>query len=643
MKFPIRFGKPAVKAGEPEVKAPVGGVTWAPISTPTNQLFPIWERMLKFAGVIGLILVAAFAYLLWRSQSPQPINPVVKMATARQITSDSGLTFSPVLTHDGKRVIYASDRKGPGNLALWVRPLRGGEPTRITAGEFNESDPSVSPDDSQVVFRSERDGGAIYIAPVAGGQPSLLAKGGWRPRFSPDGKWIAYFDVAGASQQDAAAGTGRVFLISPSRGAPVQIQPQFSSARYPVWAPDGKHLLFEGVSARGAKDWWVTSIEGGEATRTNALSPLASLFKIRSAPDQWYQDKILFSAGAEEKASLWALPLSPSTWEVSGRPEQLTNGPGMEEQCTVDSEGRLVYASLQVSVDIWSLPIEPNEPRVTGSLRPLTSDGARAQLPSVSADGTKLVYISNRSGVRDVWMRDLAANTEQAVTTFRGVGYRPILSTDGTRLAYPTTQNGKCSVAIADLNRPRPATPMGCFSIWDWSPDGSNFLAFRPDGVLGRVEVVTVPSGERRGVLNHPKLSLYAARYSADSHWMAFSSGLNTGDAKVYIAPFHSGEVPQSEWIEITSDRGSVPSWSPDGNLLYFHSNRDGHHCIWARRLDARKHPVGEPISILHLHSVSFGMYLLKASEFHMSMAKDQLVLNLAKDSGNLWLSQVPK
>ena len=43
-------------------------------------------------------------------------------------------------------------------------------------------------------------------------------------------------------------------------------------------------------------------------------------------------------------------------------------------------------------------------------------------------------------------------------------------------------------------------------------------------------------------------------------------------------------------------------SWAPDGDLIYMVSERDTFRCIWAQRLDSRKHPVGSPLPVKHFH-----------------------------------------
>jgi Tol biopolymer transport system component len=49
--------------------------------------------------------------------------------------------------------------------------------------------------------------------------------------------------------------------------------------------------------------------------------------------------------------------------------------------------------------------------------------------------------------------------------------------------------------------------------------------------------------------------------------------------------------------------RDDKPQLSPDGNTMYFTSNRDGFICVWALRLDPKtKRPLGAPFAIQHFH-----------------------------------------
>src|SRR5438067_111453 len=82
-----------------------------------------------------------------------------------------------------------------------------------------------------------------------------------------------------------------------------------------------------------------------------------------------------------------------------------------------------------------------NQAKTQGKLAQLTHDNAQASLPAISANGSKMAYLSNKSGVRDVWVSDPNGKADEAVTRFRPIGYRPILSPDGKRIVFPAFDN----------------------------------------------------------------------------------------------------------------------------------------------------------------------------------------------------------
>jgi Tol biopolymer transport system component len=610
---------------------------------PTNKLFPMWEWILKF-GWIGAVAVAgAVGYRFWKPEPVKPVVPVLHFAPVSQWTSDPGFNLAPALSPDGKLVAYTSDREGNGSLAIWLRPFDSGKPVRLTSGEFNETDPDFSPDGRLIAYRSERDGGGVYVLPAAAGvSPRLVAKSGWKPKFSPDGKWIAYFTLTGLEDVSAAMGLGQIFIVAAEGGTPRRIQPSFPYARYPIWAPDSQHLLFTGVRQDGGRDWWLSPIEGGEARRTHALEFLNRSLKSVGYPEQWRGENIFFSGAEDRDSHIWALPISASTREVTGLPRRLTDGQDQEQHIAASAGGRLLFARLHLSSDIWGLPIDANQAKVAGKLAPVTNDSAQALLPALAADGSKLVYLSNKSGMRDVWVSDPNGKADEAVTRFRTIGYRPILSPDGKRIVFPAFDNNKCFVTLFNLASPAQVNILkGCFSIWDWSPDGSSLLTFQP-GLAKSVDLMKIATGGRQTVLSHPSNNLFGTHFSPDGRWLAFAAGANTARSRIFIAPLRSSPPSEREWIVVEPDGSGDAVWSPDGNVLYFRSKRDGYHCIWAQKLGPGKAPAGEPVGILHLHSAGMGINFMKATDLGIAVAKDRLMLNLAKTTGSLWTMTVP-
>jgi len=183
----------------------------------------------------------------------------------------------------------------------------------------------------------------------------------------------------------------------------------------------------------------------------------------------------------------------------------------------------------------------------------------------------------------------------------------------------------------------------------DWSPDGG-VIAFSPDvpdGVAIPVWTLVIASGESTAALAHPEKSLFQAHFAPDGRWITFNatSGAGQTRSEVFIAPYRKGrQTPESEWIAVTDGWGwdDKPRWSPDGNIVYFTSDRDGFRCIWMQRLDPQaKRPVGDPTALYHFHSARRSPMNLGLGGLEMSVTRDKIVLNLGEQTGNIWLAEL--
>ena len=110
--------------------------------------------------------------------------------------------------------------------------------------------------------------------------------------------------------------------------------------------------------------------------------------------------------------------------------------------------------------------------------------------------------------------------------------------------------------------------------------------------------------------------------------------------------PFRDGQPRDEEWIAVTNGerQDAFPYWSPDGNLLYFESDRDGSLCLWAQPLDAlTKRPVGPAFAAHHFHDVRRSLANLPIPMFGIAVARDRIVLTLGERTGNIWIAEPEK
>jgi Tol biopolymer transport system component len=186
-------------------------------------------------------LVCFLALLSCRAPEPKNSGPGY-----RQLTFEGGEASSPSLSRDGRFVVYASDRGG-GKLNIWMQPVDGGAPVRLTNGSARDYDPVFSGDGKSVYFSSLRELNGIYRVPVAGGEAELVARGGSSADISPDGQSLLFTN-------------GNLALLDLKNNSSRPVLANFDNSSAPKWSPDGKEILFAGRSTKNDPvEWWITT------------------------------------------------------------------------------------------------------------------------------------------------------------------------------------------------------------------------------------------------------------------------------------------------------------------------------------------------------------------------------------------------
>jgi Tol biopolymer transport system component len=619
-----------------------------------SLLTPYWERVLLRA-FLALLLVAAgtAAVIFWRSRpaSERTIKPKLT-----QITTDSGFYAEPAISPDGRWLAYASDRDGDGNLDIWLQPASGGTAVRLTNHPSDDHEPTISPNGAAVAFRSERDGGGIYVVSTAGGEARRVADFGRRPRFSPDGQWIAYW-VGPPGVAPVADGEFKVYVIPASGGAPRQIRPDFSSANFPVWSPDSQSLLFLGRpdSSRNmleSIDWWLAPIGPGELKKTGACGNFLRNGVVPdyqcAIPGDWIGTHLYFTVPTTDGSNLWRADLAVGRREVIDKPLRITSGKSFEIQPYAAQHGLVAFARQTLNADIWEVPVASNEGKVSGDLKRVTRDPAFDMYPSLTADSAKLAFLSNRGGTYSVWVLDRKTGAESPLTSSKQDQMWPKISPDGSKLAfaeqrigryehfYTPTAGGPTEVLCEDCG------PV----ISDWSADSKKVLIdFISLQKLLTISLLKLDSHDRIQILQHSKYNLMQARFSPDERAIAFVARMDSGHSRIMVAPYQNEtRSPENSWTAITdgSSWDTAPQWSADSRLVYYTSGRDGFRCIWAQRLDASRKPAGAPFGVFHFHTARRSPALVPFNGMDMFVGHGEIFLSLGELSGNIWMAKVP-
>ncbi len=467
---------------------------------------------------------------------------------------------------------------------LWTAPASGGSAIRLTSHPGVEVFGKFSPDGKWIAFTGQYDGDEqVYIVSSGGGVPRQLtfypAKGPLTPRWgwdnlvygwSSDGKRVFF-----KSQRDSwALPIARLYWV-PVEGGPAEPLPM-PVAGSGDFSPDSNQIVYSPQSRdfRPEKRYG-----GGQAnalyifdvktysTKRIAEGPRASRDPI------WVGDTIYYNSDRDGHFNLYSYHVTsgrttqvtnnkvwdvrwPSSdnqnrvvYELNGEIQLLETGSGRSEKLsiTVPDEGlarrpsRIPVAGNMESVglspkgeralfvargDVFTAPIEK------GPTRNLTnSSGAHDKWASWSPDGSRIAYISDASGEEELYIapQDGLKPAEQITRGGTAMRYQPEWAPDGKRIAFSDKDGKVYVVTLADRKMVEIAdSPHGQIRDYVWSPRG-NFLAFSLD--------------------DHPN------RNSAVHIWSA-------SDGKVRRVTDYMFNA-------------ATPAWDPQGNYLYFLSDRE--------------------------------------------------------------------
>ena len=600
------------------------------------------------AAAVALVL----ALDVWRDRASMDAPPAAQLT---RLTSDTGLTTEPSLSADGRIVTYASDRASEGNLDIWVQQTAGGGAVRLTTDPTDDRHPDISPDGTQIAFRSERGGGGIYMIPALGGDARLIVPGGRAPKFSPDGRSLAFW-TGGWLAVRGLGNVRRSYVVDANGGTPRQVATDLASSGDAIWSPDGNSLLVFGrratAGADAAPQWWIVPVNGGPSRVTGAFAAFAAAglevtnTDLQPFPAHWTREGVVFAATTRDRdiRSIWRIDLDSESGEVRRPPQKLTLGTTYDEQPVAARDGTIAFAGLIRRRLILGLPLDANAGRPTGEVTVIRSDVAEMVRATVSEDGSVIAFPRYDRDSGSVWVRDVRAGRDRQLATTRRTPLNPVISRDARWVAYTVAavdQGGSAGagagfVMPTDGGSPRKICD-DC-ELQQWLRSNRFVIALRRpeisliDAETGNATAIVsaesrTAGGSDAGQLGRPMLSY-------DERFLSFMRR-----AEVYVAPFSQlRPIEPREWRPVlTLERQGERTcgWSPDSRLLYLLLERDGFRCLYAVRIDPRTGGrVGEPFLVAHIHH---GARDWGSSGSGSAVVNGLFVFNQVGSSGNVW------
>jgi Tol biopolymer transport system component len=594
---------------------------------------PRRAAMFVLAALLGACGVG-FALFAMRDQPPAPA-----LRTFRQLTTADGSELFPTLAPDGKSFAYASAQSG--NRDIYVQRVDGHEPINITDDwKDDDSEPAFSPDGSLIAFRSEREGGGIFVMGATGESPLRLTDFGHNPAWSPDGTQIVFATEAVETRPDWRGRTSELWIADRRTGAHrplIQAQkggPDFglqSDAVQPSWSPNGKRIAFWGLSSSsGQRDLWTIDPNAAEPKKTvvRVTSDAALQWNPVWSPDG---KDLYFGSDADGTLNLWRVAMDQDSGSPVAAPELLQLPAHAAGHFTFAKTGEIAFVTVTASDRIFAMPFNATAGTL-GTPRQLVGGSHYIRNFDPSPDEKMIAFAARFGAQEDLFVADADGMRIRQLTNDaardRGVSWSPDgktlyfnsdrdsdawwiwkIEADGSGLARVSDEAEAKRLGIENLVTPVP------------SPDGRTLLVES----LGRKSALLHldrPMGQRLELL---PAYLSAGRWSPDGQFIASQDRVGAA-LKVFLYSLRTRR------IEKIADDGASPHWTPDGKkLVYFQRQAI---CI----LDVATRAV-TTVPVTQLPDTRID---LRSTWVHLSRQGETVYVRSTKEESDIWLAQFP-
>ena len=446
----------------------------------------------RAAAVTGvLLIVGAISYGVVNLTELTRNAPVTVAPVHRQVTF-KGKEGDPALSPDGSRIAYVSAGK-PDKL-LMVQELAGGQPLEVfSAPEIGHV--RWSPDGSELLIwtrGSGRDG--LYILPQLGGTPRRIVADQYLACWSPDGATIAVATYLG----------GKIWFLNKDgrHQRSVSLQDVHSSIWDIDWSPANGLLTF--ITNDNQRRYTIWTVRPDGSDKKKVVTADTEISSARWAPDG---HGIYFSRRLDQTFSFYKIPVHGGDENPEPVATTLLTGLEAEPSFALSADGRrLVYARAPFFSNLWMLEAAASVSNRTTGPKELTHGTSLVERPSISPDGTSVVFNIGHEGRANLYVMPITGGSPKQLTFLDSFNLEGVWSPDGTRIAFASTQGGRPRVWTVDaaggIPRPLVSSDLSGESFdLTWSP--ATPILFQQPGNQNYYEL-DPETGRERLLLSEP-------------------------------------------------------------------------------------------------------------------------------------------
>ena len=480
--------------------------------------------------------------------------------------------------HDNTVVFtYAGD--------LYIADIADGNARKLTNDSRGfEMFAHISPDGKNVAFTAQYDGNTeVYVMPITGGEPKRLTYTATLTRddisdrmgpnnivmtWTPDGKSIIYRSRCKAFNDF----TGRLYKVSIDGGMPQEMPLTVGS--WCTFSPDGAKMAMNKVfrefrtwkyyKGGMADDVWIYDVKSGESNRISNTDN-QEIFPM------WYGEKIFFCSDRDRTMNIFCYnTTTKQTKKVTNFDNYDVKFPTLGNKNIIFENGGCLYTLDPTTEQVKKLTIYINDDFSMGRNK-MKDASKNIRSIDIAPDGNRVVI----SGRGDVYSVPATTGITRNLTHSSGAHDRNATwSPDGKYIAYISDKDGEFDIyrQVQDGSKEPEKLVDGSesyiFNIL-WSPDG-NKIAFSDR--LMRLRIVDVNTKSIVDVETNPYWEIRDYSWSPDSKWLTYTHQESNEFESVML---YSLENKTTHNVTDKWYSSGNPVFSSDGKYLFFTSDRD--------------------------------------------------------------------